>query len=83
MRLLSVRLDDRSDNLLTAYCARTGQSRTEAVKAAIAALADQPGASPAQLAQSFDLIGAFDSGKTDLGRGHSRHLKAKLRRARA
>jgi hypothetical protein len=74
---LSVRLDDQTDGLLRAFCARTGLSKTEAVKAGIAALAAQP-SSPADLAESLGLVGCCDSGAGDLGRNHSQRLREKL-----
>ncbi len=77
MRILSVRLDEQTDALLRAYCARTGVTQTEAIKSGIAALSRQS-VSPAELAESLDLVGCFDSGKGDLGRDHSRHLREKL-----
>jgi hypothetical protein len=78
MRTLSVRLDDHTDSLLRAYCARTGMSQTEAVKEGIVLLSQRPGPRPAELAESMGLVGAFDSGVGDLGREHSRHLKDEL-----
>lgn len=77
MRTLSVRLDDQTDALLRAYCARTGLSQTDAIKSGIAALAVEVD-SPAQLAEALGLIGCFDSGAGDLGRNHSRRLREKL-----
>lgn len=77
MRTLSVRLDDQTDALLRAFCARTGQTQSDAVKAGIATLAVQL-ASPAKLAENLGLVGCFDSGVDDLGRNHSHHLREKL-----
>ncbi len=77
MRTLSVRLDDQTDALLRAFCARTGQTRSDAVKAGIAALTTKT-ESPAQLAEELGLVGCFDSGVGDLGRNHSQRLREKL-----
>lgn len=77
MRILSVRLDEQTDALLRAYCARTGATQTEAIKSGIAALSGQS-VSPAELAESLDLVGCFNSDEGDLGRDHSRHLREKL-----
>ncbi len=77
MRTLSVRLDDQTDALLRAFCARTGQTQSEAVKASIATLAAQT-ESPARLAEMLGLVGCFDSGVGDLGRNHSQRLREKL-----
>ena len=74
MRTISLRLDDATNARLRQICARTRQSQTEAIKAAIMAFPDREGPAPAEL----DLIGAFDSGVGDLGRNHARHLRAKL-----
>lgn len=77
MRTLSLRLDDQTDALLRAYCARTGLSQTEVVKSGIAALAAALN-TPAQVAESLGLVGCFDSGVGDLGRNHSQRLREKL-----
>lgn len=77
MRTLSVRLDDQTDSLLRAFCARTGQTQSDAVKAGIAALAARS-ETPAQLAENLGLVGCFDSGVGDLGRNHSQRLREKL-----
>jgi len=77
MRTLSVRLDDQTDSLLRAFCARTGQTQSDAVKAGIAALAARS-ETPAQLAEELGLVGCFDSGVGDLGRNHSQRLREKL-----
>ncbi len=77
MRTLSVRLDDQTDSLLRAFCARTGQTQSEVVKMSIAALAAQS-ESPARLAEDLGLVSCFDSGVGDLGRNHSQRLRAKL-----
>lgn len=77
MRTLCVRLDDQTDSLLRAVCARTGQTQSDAVKAGIAALAARS-ETPAQLAEDLGLVGCFDSGVGDLGRNHSQRLRDKL-----
>lgn len=77
MRTLSLRLDDQTDALLRAYCARTGVSQTEAVKSGIAALV-ATASPPAQIAQALGLVGCFDSGIGDLGRNHAQRLREKL-----
>ena len=77
MRTLSVRLDDQTDSLLRAFCARTGQTQSDAVKAGIATLAAQA-ESPAMLAEDLGLVGCFDSEVGDLGRNHSQRLRVKL-----
>lgn len=77
MRTLSVRLDDQTDALLRSFCARTGQTQSETVKAGIAAIAARVD-SPAQLAQDLGLVGCFDSGVGDLGRNHSQRLRENL-----
>lgn len=77
MRTLSVRLDDETDALLRAYCESTGATQTEAVKSGIAVLTSET-KSPAQLAEELGLVGCFDSGVGDLGRGHAAHLRTKL-----
>jgi hypothetical protein len=77
MRTLSVRLNDQTDALLRAFCACTGQTQSDTVKAGIAALAAQ-NESPARLAEDLGLVGCFDSGVSDLGRNHSQRLREKL-----
>jgi len=77
MRTLSVRLDDQTDSLLRAFCARTGQTQSDAVKAGIAALAARS-ETTAQMAEDLGLVGCFDSGVGDLGRNHSQRLREKL-----
>ena len=43
MRTISIRLDDHTDGVLTAYCARHDLTQTAALKAAIEHLADEIG----------------------------------------
>ncbi|NMQ21103.1 CopG family transcriptional regulator [Candidatus Competibacter phosphatis] len=78
MRTVSIRLDEATDARLRQIRARTGQSQTEVIKAAIAAFAEREEPAPAQSAAALDLIGCFDSGVGDLGRNHARHLRAQL-----
>ena len=79
MRTLSVRLDDQTDALLRAYCARTGVNQTDAIKSGILALSQTTNnQSPAELADALGLIGCFESGSGDLGRSHSQRVREKL-----
>lgn len=80
MRTISVRLDDRTDGLLTAYCRQHSLTQTEAVKAAIEHLAARPRLTPAELAERFGLIGAFDSNDPELATRHSDRVNEVLRR---
>ena len=80
MRTISVRLDDATDTLLSAYCRRHGLTQTEAVKAAIEQLAQRHKPRPAELAAKFGLIGAYDSGDPDLGARHADRIKTVLQR---
>ena len=80
MRTISVRLDNDTDAKLRSVCQRTGMSQTEAVKTAIAALADRPALSPYELAKKMGLVGAFESDVEDLAENHSRYIKEKLAR---
>lgn len=82
MRTVSVRLDDRTDALLAAICERDGLTQTGALKAAIAQLADQPRSTPAELAATAGLIGAFRSEEGDLATNHSQRVKERLRAKR-
>ena len=79
MRTISLRLDDRTDAALTAYCTQHRLTQTDAVKAAIAHLVEAQRPTPAELAARFGLIGGFRSGVGDLGQNHSQHLKQRLR----
>jgi hypothetical protein len=78
VRTISLHLDDATDARLRQICARTRQSQTEAIKAAIMAFPDREGPTPAESAAELGLIGAFDSGVGDLGRNHASHLRARL-----
>lgn len=80
MRTISIRLDDHTDAVLTAYCERHGLTQTGALKAAIAHLADAHRPSPAELARQFGLIGGFRSVEGDLGAAHSQRLKERMKR---
>jgi hypothetical protein len=82
MRTISVRLDDRADAALTAYCERHGITQTTAVKAAIECLAGSSKATPAELAAHFGLIGGFRSRTGDLAENHSERVKQRLRARR-
>lgn len=82
MRTVSIRLDDQSDALLRAYCALQGVSQTDALREAIRHLPEPGRRSPVELARELDLIGAFDSGRGDLGREHSARVKDKLKQGR-
>ncbi len=83
MRTISIRLDDHTDGVLTAYCARHDLTQTAALKAAIAHLADASRPSPAELAAQLGLIGSFCSATGDLAANHSQRVKDKLRAKRA
>jgi hypothetical protein len=79
MRTISLRLDDRTDAILTAYCERHGLTQTAALKAAIDHLAGARRPTPAELAGELGLIGASRSAEGDLGARHSARLKERLR----
>ena len=83
MRTISIRLDDRTDAVLTAYCARNGLTQTDAIKAAIEQVASQDRPTPAQLANELGLIGGFRSVEGDLSQNHSERVKDRLRAKRA
>ena len=82
MRTISIRLDDHTDAVLTAYCERHGLTQTGALKAAIEHLAEARRPTPAELAVQFGLVGGFRSGDGSLAQNHSRHLKERLRAKR-
>jgi hypothetical protein len=80
MRTISVRLDDRTDAVLTTYCERHGMTQTDAVKAAIEHLTQTGRPTPAELAEQLGLIGGFSSdGSSDLAAKHSQRVKERLR----
>ena len=79
MRTISLRLDDRTDAVLTAFCASHGLTQTDALKAAIEHLAQSHRATPAELAVQFGLVGAFRSSEGDLAQNHSQRVKERLR----
>jgi hypothetical protein len=79
MRTISLRLDDRTNAVLTAYCERHGVTQTGALKAAIEHLASARRPTPAELAGELGLIGAFRSAERDLGAQHSARVKERLR----
>lgn len=83
MRTISIRLDDRTDAVLTAFCERHGLTQTSALKAAIEHLAEQQRPTPAELAAQLGLIGAFRSDEADLALNHSQRVKERLRAKRA
>ena len=82
MRTISIRLDDHTDAVLTAYCVRHGLTQTGALKAAIEHLAEARRPTPAELAAQFGLIGGFRSGDGDLAENHSQRVKQQLRAKR-
>ena len=81
MRTISIRLDEQTDAALQAFCRAHGVSQTNAVKNAIARLADDARPTPAELALRHGLIGGFRSGDGDLAAQHSQRLKDQLRAA--
>ena len=78
MRTISIRLDNHTDAVLTAYCERHGLTQTGALKAAIEHLAGVHRPTPAELAAQFGLIGGFRSAEGDLGESHSQRVKERL-----
>jgi hypothetical protein len=82
MRTISVRLDDHTDAVLTAYCERHGLTQTSALKAAIEHLAEARRPTPAELAVQFGLVGGFRSGDGSPAENHSRHMRERLRARR-
>ena len=82
MRTISIRLDDRTDALLTAICERDGVTQTGAMKAAIEQSAHARRFTPAELATELGLVGAFRSEEGDLGENHSQRVKERLRAKR-
>lgn len=82
MRTISIRLDDHTDAVLTAYCERHGLTQTSALKAAIEHLAEAHRPTPAELAAQFGLIGGFRSAEGDLAENHSQRVKERLRAKR-
>ena len=83
MRTISIRLDDHTDGVLTAYCERHGLTQTAVLKAAIEHLAEASRPSPAELAAQLGLVGAFRSAQGDLAANHSQRVKERLRAKRA
>ena len=79
MRTISIRLDERTDALLRAFCECNGINQTDAVKAAIELLAQLDRPTPAELAVLAVLIGSFHSTEGDLAENHSQRLKQRLR----
>ena len=82
MRTISIRLDDHTDGVLTAYCERHDLTQTAALKAAIGHLANASRPTPAELAAQLGLIGSFRSSQGDLAENHSQRIKEKLRAKR-
>ena len=83
MRTISIRLDDRTDAVLSTYCEQHGLTQTNAVKAAIERLADAHRPTPSELAERLGLIGAFRSVEGDLAAEHSQRVKERLRAKRS
>jgi hypothetical protein len=82
MRTISIRLDDRTDLVLTEYCRRHGLTQTDAVKAAIEQLGQAHRCTAAELAAQYGLIGGFRGAEGDLAENHSQRVKARLRAKR-
>jgi hypothetical protein len=83
VRTISIRLDERTDALLSAFCQRNGLTQTGAIKAAIEHLAGRHKPTPAELAAELGLIAGFSSTEGDLAQNHSQRVKQKLRVKRA
>lgn len=83
MRTISIRLDEHTDALLSAFCERNRLTQTGAIKAAIEHLSGRHKPTPAELAAELGLIGGFKSAQGDLAQNHSRRVKEKLRAKRA
>jgi len=83
MRTISIRLDDRTDAVLSTYCERHGLTQTNAVKVAIECLAETQRPTPSELAERLGLIGAFRSAEGDLAAEHSQRVKERLRAKRS
>jgi hypothetical protein len=83
VRTISIRLDEHTDALLSAFCRRHGVTQTDAIKAAVDQLAGRLRPTPAELAAELGLIGGFKSSEGDLARNHSLRIKEKLRAKRA
>lgn len=83
--MISIRVDDHTDALLTEHCQRNGLTQTGVIKSAIAQMAGQQKPSPAQLAAELGLIGGggFQSTEGDLSVHHSQRAKERLRAKRA
>jgi hypothetical protein len=83
VRTISIRLDEHTDAVLSAFCQRHGLTQTDAIKAAVDQLAGRLRPTPAELAAELGLIGGFKSAQGDLARNHSLRIKEKLRAKRA
>lgn len=82
MRTISLRLDDHTDSVLTAFCERHGLTQNAALKAAIEHLARAHRPTPAELAARVGLIAGFRSSERDLGEHHSQRVEQRLRARR-
>ncbi|MEI6739583.1 MAG: ribbon-helix-helix protein, CopG family [Gemmatimonadaceae bacterium] len=83
MRTISLRLDDKTDELLRQLCTDREQSQTDVIKDGLLVLARQTRRTPGELAEALGLIGLFDSGRGDVAERHREVVKDRLRAKRA